>query len=257
MRTDKERPNKTSRLVLFDIDQTLIDSGGAGRRALYRALQETLLISLDGLELANISMSGKTDPQIIWEFILASKVENISESEIDRRQIIDQILSLYLKFLPEEINQVAKTPQCFVYDGVMEILQLLENDKRIALGLLTGNIKSGAQIKLEQFNLNRFFPIGAYGCDSANRLELPAIAHKRAQEHYSIELTPSQITIIGDAQNDILCAKHYGAISIAVNTGTTTWQELSALEPNYIFSSLKDTREILSAIVPEAGRVVI
>ncbi len=116
---------------------------------------------------------------------------------------------------------------------------------------MTGNLEKGARIKLERFNLNRFFPIGAYGCDSASRLDLPAIAHKRAQEHYNISLTPAQIVIIGDAENDVLCAKHYGAISLAVNTGTTSWQELSALEPHYLFPSLKDTSQILAAIRAE------
>jgi phosphoglycolate phosphatase len=259
MHRDKQKQNNTSRLVLFDIDQTLITHGGATRKAMYRALQETLPIDLTRPEISNIRMSGKTDPQIVREFIFASNIEQSGKEESYWQKIINQTLEFYLKFLPEEIDEVAKTPKYFMHDGVVEILQLLDHDERIALGLLTGNVEKGARIKLERFNLNRFFPIGAYGCDSANRLDLPAIAHKRAEEHYSLSLTPTQIIIIGDAENDVLCAKHYGAISLAVNTGTTTRQELCSLEPDYLFSSLKDTSRILDAIMSEsvAGGIVL
>jgi phosphoglycolate phosphatase len=253
MHLDKSKQNNIKRLVLFDIDQTLISNGGAGRKALYRALQATMSIDLNRPEIADIRMSGKTDPQIVREFIKLSNLDQSQTSDTFWQKIISETIDHYLKFLPEEIDLVSSTPNYFMHNGVMEILQLLEKDEQIALGLLTGNIEQGARIKLSRFDLNRFFPIGAYGCDSANRLDLPAIAHKRAQNHYQLDLMPAQIIIIGDAENDVLCAKHYGAISVAINTGTTSWQELAALEPNYLFSALTDTNQILNAIMSDTN----
>jgi len=224
-------------------------------------LQKCLAIKVNQIEAANLRMSGKTDRQIVRELIMACAVgENrtcISKEEGQWQTKIDEILTVYLQILPQTMDEQAKTPEFFIHEGVLELLNLLEKDQRIALGLLTGNLELGARMKLKPFNLNRFFPIGAYGCDSASRLDLPAIAYKRAQDYYQVNLSPTQIIIIGDAENDILCAKHYGAVSLAVNTGSTTWEELSNHKPDYLFSSLKNTSQILQAIMAEtkAGRV--
>ncbi len=134
MPTDKPKQNNITRLVLFDIDQTLISNGGAGRRALYKALQETVSMDLDCPEVANIRMSGKTDPQIVREFIAVSPIKQNSQSEDYYQKIIDKTLDLYLQFLPQEINNVAKTPKHFMHDGVVEILQLLEQDEENSTG---------------------------------------------------------------------------------------------------------------------------
>jgi phosphoglycolate phosphatase len=242
---------KRLKLVLFDVDHTLISNGGAGRKALYQALQECLQVNIETLEAAHIRLAGKTDLQNVREFIVACGHEYTDA-------IANKILDLYLQCLPTFVNRALNTDKCFMHEGVAELLATLEHDEKIALGLLTGNLEKGAYIKLEPFNLMRFFPIGAYGCDSASRLDLPAIAHKRAQEYYQANFTPADIVIIGDAENDVLCAKHYGAISLAVNTGTTSWEELSKQEPDYLFSSLKETDQVLKAIMagPKARRVL-
>lgn len=259
MFTEKPKPNSSanlclsslSRLVLFDIDQTMVTYAGATRKAMFKALEKSLKINTNQSEMAKLRMSGKTDPQIIREFILTAG-GGVDFNEYDWQKAIDYTLDLYLQFLPDEIDEAIKTSKAFMYEGVLEILSLLEKDKRISLAILTGNVEKGARLKLEHFGLNRFFPIGAYGCDSASRLDLPAIAHKRAQEHYRLKWTPGEIIVIGDAENDILCAQHYGAVSLAINTGHTTWQELSALKPNYLYSSLSNTEQILSAILAES-----
>jgi phosphoglycolate phosphatase-like HAD superfamily hydrolase len=242
-----------NRLVLFDIDQTLISSDGSGRKAIYSALSKTLQLDLNRPEFDSINMSGKTDPQIIREFVVAG-LQQDNKDDNYWQQIIAKSLEAYLQILPNLVSEASKTPKYFMHEGVSELLSVLEKNKNIFLGLLTGNIKRGAYIKLEPLNLTKFFPIGAFGCDSASRLDLPAIAHKRAEDHYGIQLTPNQIIIIGDAPNDVLCAKHYGAISLAVSTGHTSAEELSQLNPHYLFSSLKETDKILDAIMSEPAK---
>ncbi len=149
------------KLVLFDIDQTLITSGGAGSRALFQAFEKLLGISMPQLKSANIRMSGKTDPQIVQEIILACCKDQVSLEQLP--DTIKAILDLYVQYLPQLI---ANTTNFNLHEGVNEILTHLQQNEQIALGLLTGNIEKGARMKLERVNLNGFFPIGAYGSDS-------------------------------------------------------------------------------------------
>jgi phosphoglycolate phosphatase len=224
------------RLVLFDIDETMISSDGAGRRAIARILNEHYGVPEEAMK---ISMSGKTDPQILREIFQACGKEGKFE------QHTEHIFELYLGVLDDEIH---KSRYYIVHEGVVELLEALVAEERAYLGLLTGNIERGAQMKLHRFDLLRYFPIGAFGSDSANRLDLPGIACERASKYFDIQFKPQEVVIIGDAINDVLCAKGYGAISIAVNTGRTTWQELEELNPDYLFKSLKDTSEVIEAI---------
>jgi len=224
------------RLVLFDIDETMISSDGAGRRAIARVLNENYGVPEEAMK---IPMSGKTDPQILREIFRTCNKEDQFESHMEH------IFELYLGVLEEEIQ---RSRYYIIHEGVVELLEALVAEDRAYLGLLTGNIERGAQMKLHRFDLLRYFPIGAFGSDSANRLDLPAIACKRALNHFNIEFQPDEVVIIGDAINDVLCAKGYGAISIAVNTGRTTRAELEEQKPDYLFPSLKDTEKVLDAI---------
>ncbi len=233
---------KIQKLVLFDVDQTLIFSGRAGSRALIAAIEKYSGISTEKIQAAGIHFAGKTDPQIVEEILRACHFYTNEQLQ----KTVGDILDLYLQLLPQSI---AEANDYFIYEGVVEILAALHEDERTAIGLLTGNIEAGARLKLERVQLNHFFPVGSFGSDSANRLELPAVAHQRAQAFYKAQFSPEQIVIIGDAENDVLCAKHYGAISLAVNTGKTTWEQLSQHNPDYIFSSLKDTEKIMQAIL--------
>jgi phosphoglycolate phosphatase-like HAD superfamily hydrolase len=226
------------RLVLFDIDETLIHSDGAGKRAIEFSLAKFFGHPVD---LTGHSFSGKTDPQIFNE---ALNKLNYSLSEIE--SFFDQIYPLYLGQLEIEINK-ANTYKLHI--GVLELLESLELADWAHLGLLTGNIENGARLKLKQFSLYEKFEIGAFGSDSANRLDLPEIAHKRANTHFQKPFVNSEIVIIGDAINDILCAKHYQAKSIAVNTGVTKKSDLMKHEPHFLFDSLKDTKSMIEAIM--------
>lgn len=226
-----------SRLVLFDIDETMIHSSGAGRRALERALFDVFKrkITFDG-----ISLSGKTDPQIIGEVLHANGL-----SDEQCAELLDRIFERYLPYLEEEIG---RAEEYRVHEGVVELLDVLRSNAGTFVGLLTGNIEKGARIKLQRFDLNRYFEFGAFGCDSANRMDLPAVAHQRATEIFGHAIERHEIVIIGDARNDVLCAKGYGAKALAVCTGRTTKDTLMQLEPHYIFDSLKDTAQVVDAI---------
>lgn len=186
------------------------------------------------------SLSGKTDPQICLEVLQdhGYTVEQIM-------QALPELLDVYIPILEQEVSHVKSG---FVHKGVPELLLALEARADARLGLLTGNIERGARIKLKRFDLNRYFSFGAFGCDSANRMELPAVAHKRAHDRFSQEFSPNEIVIIGDARNDVLCARGYGAKALAVCTGKTTKQELVELEPDYIFDSLTETDRVIEAI---------
>ncbi|HMW91997.1 MAG TPA: HAD family hydrolase [Candidatus Obscuribacter sp.] len=226
-----------NRLVLFDIDETMISSDGAGRRALSRALAKT-----HGLppEASSIPMSGKTDPQIITEILTAAGFSQ-EEAVASREEVILN----YLEALDEEIE---KSTYYIIHPGVVELLTALQAETRAFLGLLTGNVAPGAEKKLKRFQLFQYFPIGAYGSDSACRLDLPAIAVERAREHFQEQFSPRQVVIIGDSVNDIACARGYGAKAIAVNTGRTSWESLEKEKPCHLFKDLAVTDSVLEAI---------
>ena len=225
------------RLVLFDIDETIIASYGSGRRALSRVLLESYGVTE---EFMKINMSGKTDPQILKEILLSV---NMQEAAIN--EAMESIIDQYLEILEQELID---PDRYIVHDGVYELIDAITKNTSLYLGLLTGNVERGARLKLERSGLNKHFAIGAYGSDSANRLDLPAIARERAHQYFKINFRPEDLVIIGDAVNDVLCAKGFGAKCIAVNTGKTSWSDLEAQNPEFLFQSLKDTEQILTAI---------
>ncbi|MDZ4832997.1 MAG: HAD family hydrolase [Candidatus Melainabacteria bacterium] len=228
------------RLVLFDIDETITASDGAGRRAIGRALND--IYGIDASKIT-LSMSGKTDPQILREIFKAVEKNDEEIDEMLGRK--DEMFNIYLDLLEEELKNAK---YFIVHQGVVELLESLSAHSNGYLGLLTGNIERGARLKLEQFGLNKYFPLGAYGSDHASRNELPAIATLRAKEHFKVDFRPEQVVIIGDSIYDVLCAKGYGARSIAVNTGKTSKADLEEQKPDYLFANLTDTHAVIEAI---------
>jgi phosphoglycolate phosphatase len=226
------------RLVLFDIDETMISSDGAGRRAISRVLNEHYQIEPHHM---NIPMSGKTDPQILTEIMTASQMPMHEISDA-----IPKVIDQYLDLLQEEI---VASKYYIVHDGVYMLLEAIAAHPAMYLGLLTGNVERGARMKLDHFDLNKHFELGAYGSDSANRLDLPAVAVERAKQLFKIHFRPDEVVIIGDSVNDVLCAKGYNAKCIAVNTGKTSWEDLEHSNPEYLFKSLSDTQSVMDAIL--------
>lgn len=229
--------SRRPRLVLFDIDETMVSSHGAGRRALERAMSEAFdrPISLEGH-----SLSGKTDPQIC--------IEALSAYGYEPSQVVEALERIFNRYLPALTDEVKQSQEFRIHSGVVELLDTLEKRDDVCLALLTGNIEPGARIKLERFGLHRYFGFGAFGSDAHDRMMLPAIACERGRRHCQFEFEPGDLVIIGDARNDVLCAKGFGARSIAVATGKTTRETLAALEPDYLFDSLSDTAAVLDAI---------
>lgn len=225
------------RLILFDIDETMISSDGAGRRAIARALAEKHAIAE---EATRVPMSGKTDPQILMEIFTSQGM-----AKDTAQSYIGELIDCYLQYLDEEME---KSKTLILHEGVVDILDRLHQGEQSYLGLLTGNVEIGARKKLNFFDLNRYFEIGAYGSDSADRLELPQYAVERARDHFGLSFAPEEVWIIGDSVNDIACAHNYGAKVIAVNTGKTSWEELYARKPEHLLKSLKDTDAVYQAI---------
>ena len=187
----------------------------------------------------DINMSGKTDPQIFRAIFASCGKSEILETNWTR------VLDLYLDVLQDEIRN---SSHYVVHEGVVDLLDRIAAHDTAYLGLLTGNLERGARMKLARCDLNQYFAVGAFGSDSPDRLQLPAVARDRAQQHFQVEFLPEDMVIIGDSIYDILCAQGYGATSIAVNTGRTTWGELEEHDPNYLFPSLKDTDKLMHAI---------
>ncbi len=227
-------------LVLFDIDETMLKSDGAGRRAITSALSQACGAEIDS---SAVKLSGKTDPQICREILEAN---GLSPEEIPGG--LTRVFEIYLPNLEKEIGR----SQLFcLHEGVMELLAALAEIDSACLGLLTGNIEPGARAKLSPFGINHYFPVGAYGSDSADRMMLPAVAGLRASKHFATEFRPRDVVIVGDSVHDVRCARGFGAVSIAVATGRTSWQEIEEAGPDFLFPSLSDTEALIQAILAE------
>ncbi len=225
------------RLVLFDIDGTLLSSKGAGGRALKGALKEVFgrLGPID-----DYSFAGRTDPQIVLDLM---KRTGFQEGLI--RERTPWVFELYLRRLKEEIR---KGPPPTLFPGVLSLLEELKRGGRAILGLLTGNIEGGARTKLEALNLQDYFSIGAYGSDAEERNRLPLIALQRAREKFDDHLDREDMVIIGDTPLDVECAAEIGARSIAVATGVVGREKLEESGADYLFDDFREYHRVIEAI---------
>jgi len=226
------------RLVLFDIDGTLITDGGAARAAYAAALEATYGYRGD---LRRYDFSGRTDPQIT-HMVLGDA--GLSAEEIEAR--MDGLWIVYLEHL------AANAPgRVRVLPGVLALLDALAADEGVTLALLTGNIEPGARLKLAGADLNRYFPFGAFGSDSPQREELPPIAVARASAITGIDVRGRDVVIIGDSIYDVRCGVPHDATTIAIASGKTSAEALSAEKPHFLFDSCEDTETVLAAILAD------
>lgn len=226
-----------SRLILFDIDGTILRDDGMAREAYAIALRETY-----GHErsLRPYDFSGLTDPQIT-RIVLGDA--GYGDEEITEK--LGALWDVYLR----EMRARVSAARVRLMPGIVALLEILEADESIVLGLLTGNIEPGARIKLGAHKLNGYFPFGAFGSDSAVRTELPPFATRRAEELTGQRFASTDIVIIGDSIHDVRCARPYGATSIVVPTGPTSAEALIAERPSHFFDTLEPRARLLEAIL--------
>ena len=231
------------RLVLFDIDGTLIGIDGAGSRSLNRALLELCGVP-DGFR--SINFAGKTDFQIVREGLSRLGL-------MDEHSLFQPIMDRYLAHLREELPK----GRAHAKVGVKKLLNTLQGLEGIYLGLLTGNVETGARLKLAPFELNRYFSVGAFGSDSEDRNLLLPIAVQRLQESESIAVSYEHCVVVGDTPKDVECAKVHGASCIAVATGAYSIGELRKTKANLVIPDLVNTKQIVDWISKESGPKVL
>jgi phosphoglycolate phosphatase-like HAD superfamily hydrolase len=206
-------------LMLFDIDGTLVNVRGSGRRALTRAFLETFPVPPQRqAALENVYYAGSSDPRI-----LADMAHAVGVAERDLALARPGIEERYVRHLRET---VAETPDKRACPGVAPLLERMAGRANVTLGLITGNIEAGARIKLEPFGLNRFFAFGGFGGDSVERSAIAARAVERAAARAGAAFAPQDVALIGDTVHDVAAGRAHGYLTVAVGTG---WERLDAL----------------------------
>lgn len=223
------------KFILFDIDGTLIDSGGAGIKSLNLAFEE--LFSIPDAFKA-ITMAGKTDIQIVKE--------GLKKHHIDPGNgIIPRFCDIYIRHLKHNMH----VSNGSLKPGIQEAVSELHAHKDVILGLLTGNVEQGARLKLDFFDLNRFFEIGAFGSDHEDRNSLLPVAIHKLEERRSLKIAPEDCIVIGDTPRDVDCTKPYGAFSVAVATGPYSLASLSDAGADLVLRDLTDINGILQILI--------
>lgn len=222
------------KLILWDIDGTLIRTNRAGIIALVRAFAQ-----LHGreTEMDSIDVAGRTDRWIIARMLEHHGIEATAVR-------IHAVLEAYLQLLQGEMQ----ARPGHVLPGILDLLETLHRRNDVVQALLTGNVERGARIKLEHFQVSHYFSFGAFGDDSPLRNDLGPHALRRAQERHAVDFAPGRVWVIGDTPHDIECGKVIGARTIAVATGGYPLATLQAHAPSFAFADFSDTAAFLRAL---------
>lgn len=224
-------------LVLFDIDGTLLNSGGCGRAATGLAMQE--VFGTIGL-LDSTSFAGKTDWQILIEAL---------EPAGFSRETVRNRLEFYNTTVARIMGEIIKDFSLKPCPGAPEIVATLRENPAALVGLVTGNMVGIVAIKLRAAGFDPAdFKIGAFGSEGWNRSMLPPLALRRAREYSGIDFAPEQVVIIGDTPGDVACAQSVGARTVAVATGPFSTDQLRFCQPDHVFETMTDTVSFLAAI---------
>ena len=221
------------KLVLFDIDGTLLSCGPQVRPLFASALEEVFGTAgdVDGYDFA-----GRTDPRIVLDLMTGAGV-----AEADARAKLPRMRDLYLERLERSLERHGMQ----LLPAVEELLGRLAARDDVVLALLTGNWERGARTKLSRFDLNRFFGFGAFGCDGVDRSDLPPVALERAERIVGRRFRPAETLIVGDSVHDVSCGRAHGIPVLAVATGRTRPEALRAAGADWLIPDLR-----------EAGRAV-
>ena len=225
------------RLLLFDIDGTLISSGGAGEAALKDAMLSRFAVEED---LDGIILAGATDGRIARELLEKHSISVSPEN-------VSALLDTYLGHLNERIGRHDGR----LLPGIVSLLNVLSERPDAVLALLTGNVSRGAEIKLTHYGVWDFFEFGAFADDHHDRNELGKFARARALERHGEEFPPSRIYVIGDTPKDIECGRAIGACTVAIATGHYSSAELRDHAPDFLFEDLSDTERVVELLFGE------
>ena len=217
-------------VLLFDVDGTLVTTCGAGRRAVERAFE----LRHGTREVLAFSFGGMTDKAIVRNGLLALGLPFAKDSELEEE--MEATLAFYLGVLAEE---VART-RIRIHDGMERAMDMAEARQDVALGLGTGNMRKGSEIKLGSVGIYHRFTFGGFGDDSIDRPTLLMVGARRGAERLGVSIEDCRIVVIGDTPKDVAAAKVIGADSIAVATGTHDLAELKGCEPTAAFATLAD-----------------
>lgn len=223
----------STKLLLFDIDGTLLASGGAGIRSLEAAALEKFG---DG-NLRGIEIAGRTDSLIARQVLARHGLEATPEATT-------AFLDCYLAHLAQLVSKVEGR----LLPGVVELLEALKPRADMVLALLTGNLARGAQLKLAHYGVWHYFEFGAYADDHHDRNELGPVARVRAREKLGIEFPPERIYVLGDTPHDIACARAIDARAVAIATGKYRRADLAAYSPEFLFDDLTDIPAVIRAL---------
>ncbi len=227
------------KLVLFDIDGTILWTDGAGRRSMEAALEAVYGMPGD----PSYRYDGKTDRQIAREQLRAA---GVPDRDIDAR--LDALLDTYLRNLTDVLASDPLAAR--LCEGVEVLLDAVEARPDTILGLLTGNVEGGAARKLGAVGIDfTRFRVNAFGSDHEHRPELPRVAQQRARTALGMDVPGERIVIIGDTPADIACGRPIGARAIGVATGRYGVDDLAAHAPHAVFPDLRDTDRVLEAIL--------
>ena len=223
------------RLLLFDIDGTLITSGGAGEHALRLGIRDRFGIDED---MRGIEIAGRTDSGIARQFFAKHALPATPENTAS-------FFDGYLAHLPRLLSE--KNGR--LLPGIVPLLDALKTRDDMVLALLTGNLARGAELKLTHYGVWDYFEFGAYADDHHDRNELGHFARTRAQERHGIEFPPERIYVLGDTPHDITCARTIGAKAVAIATGQYTHAQLAAHAPDFLFEDLGNVDAVIAALM--------
>jgi phosphoglycolate phosphatase-like HAD superfamily hydrolase len=221
-------------VCFFDIDGTLLNTGGAGQAAMERALAAEFR---SDRPLNGILYAGRTDRAIVADLFAHFGVEP-SEDRWTR------FLTAYLRHLPENL----RSRTGLVLPGIVQLLDELHRRDDVLLGLITGNFREGARIKLEHFEIDRYFTFGGYGDDHLERDEVACLALTEAERMFGKPFLRERMWVIGDTPADVKCARAIGAQAVAVATGVYARAELQAASPDHLFDDFSDPAGMLSLL---------
>jgi len=227
--------------VLFDIDGTLLDMKGAGRRAFVRTIKAVFGFDDD---LSYLSFAGSTDLNVLQK-VMDHHGQPLTGADCRR----------FFEHMPRELEQASAGSDLVLYPGVRRLLEALSGRNDVILGLVTGNIAACAQIKLRQFDLHHHFVLGAFGDEHADRNEIARLALGRIRARMSPGDSLGAMFLVGDTPSDIAAAKAIDAVSIAVATGKYTPDELRGAGADVVLTDMGDTGCVMELFAARTGCV--